>query len=78
MRKALTVATTGGQGYMKRCPDNMRSVLCCCLTDFKQGFLLTESCELKQRILICIKKGLPEWSLAAPITDAIPFQKKHL
>lgn len=27
MRKALTEATTGGHGYMKRCHDNMRSVL---------------------------------------------------
>ena len=27
MRQALTVATTGGQSYMKRCFDNMRSEL---------------------------------------------------
>ena len=27
MRQALTVATTGGHGYMKRCRDKMRSEL---------------------------------------------------
>ena len=27
LRKALTVATTGGHGYMQRCHDNMRSEL---------------------------------------------------
>lgn len=27
LRKALTAATTGGHGYMKRCYDNMRSEL---------------------------------------------------
>lgn len=27
MRQALTVATTGGHGYMKQCRDNMRSEL---------------------------------------------------
>lgn len=27
LRQALTVATTGGHGYMKRCHDKMRSEL---------------------------------------------------
>lgn len=39
LRQALTAATTGGHGYMKRCHDKMRSELLSMTVDLQQELI---------------------------------------